>query len=69
MGSVLAVLSRYEENAKLISKCYEELKKFRDEWVAAFDGSVVDRDRELDKLVERLRRKHPKDYNKMPWSV
>jgi len=35
MSSVDAVLSRYEENAKWISKHYEELKKkFKDEWIA-----------------------------------
>jgi len=64
MSSVVAVLSRYEENAKWISKRYEELKKkFRDEWIAAFDCAVIDHDRELDKLVKRLRKKYPKDYN------
>jgi len=64
MSSVVAVLSRYEENAKWISKHYEELKKkFRDEWVAAFDSAIVDHDRELNKLVERLRIRYPKNYD------
>jgi Zn-finger nucleic acid-binding protein len=66
MSSVVAVLSRYEENAKWISRHYGELKKkFRDEWVAVLNGSIVDYDRELNKLVERLRREHPKDYNQI----
>jgi Zn-finger nucleic acid-binding protein len=66
MSSVVAVLSRYEENAKWISRHYDELKKkFRDEWVAVLNGSIVDYDRELNKLVERLRREHPKDYNQI----
>ena len=66
MSSVVAVLSRYEENAKWISKHYEELKKkFRDEWVAAFDSAIVDHDRELNKLVKRLRKKYPEDYNEI----
>jgi len=66
MSSVVAVLSRYEQNAKWISKHYEELKKkFRDEWVAAFDSAIVDHDRELNKLVRRLRKKYPEDYNEI----
>jgi thiaminase len=66
MSSVVAVLSRYEENAKWISKHYEELKKkFCNEWVAAFDSTIIDYDRELNKLVKRLRKKHSKDYNEI----
>ncbi len=66
MSSVVAVLSRYEKNAKWISRHYEELKKkFRDEWIAVLNGAIVDRDRELNKLVERLRKKYPKDYNEI----
>jgi len=66
MGSVATILSRYEENAKWISKHYEELKKtFRDEWIAVLNSAVIDHDHELNKLVERLRKKHPKDYNEI----
>lgn len=66
MESVVAMLSRYEENVKWISKHYEELKKrFRDEWVAVLKEAVVDHDRELARLVERLRKKHPKAYNEI----
>jgi hypothetical protein len=65
MDSVVAVLSRYEENAKWISKHYNELKKFTDEWVAAFDCAVIDHDRKLNNLVKRLRKKYPKDYNEI----
>lgn len=62
----MAVLSRYEENAKWISKHYEELKKkLTDEWVAAFDSAIIDHDRELNKLVKRLRKKYTKDYNEI----
>jgi Zn-finger nucleic acid-binding protein len=64
--SSAAVLSRYEENAKWVSKHYEHLKKkFREEWVAAFETAIVDHDRELDKLVKRLRKNYPKDYNEI----
>jgi len=66
MESVVAMLSRYEENVKWLSKHYEELKKkFRDEWVAVLKGAVVDHDRELARLVERLRKKHPEAYNEI----
>jgi len=66
MSSVVAVLSRYEENAKWISKHYEELKKkFRDEWVAVLNSAVVDHDSELSRLVERLRKKYPESYNEI----
>jgi len=66
MSSVVAVLSRYEENAKWISKHYEELKKkFRDEWVAVLNGAVIDHNSKLNRLVERLRKKYPKDYNEI----
>jgi len=66
MESVVAVLSRYEENAKWISRHYEELKKkFMDEWIAVLNGAVVDHDRELSRLVERLRKRYPKNYNEI----
>lgn len=66
MSSVVAVLSKYEENAKWISKHYEELKKkCRDEWIAVLNEVVVDHNRELSKLVERLRRKYLKNYNEI----
>ncbi len=66
MESVVAMLSRYEENVKWLSKHYEELKKrFRDEWVAVLKEAVVDHDRELARLVERLRKKHPEAYNEI----
>jgi ribosomal protein L20 len=54
------------ENAKWISKHYEELKKkFRDEWIAVLNGAVVDHDRQLNKLVQKLRRRYPKNYNEI----
>ncbi len=66
MESVVAMLSRYEENVKWLSKHYGELKKrFRDEWVAVLKEAVVDHDRELARLVERLRKKNPEAYNEI----
>jgi len=66
MESVVAVLSRYEENAKWISRHYDRLKrKYRDEWIAVLNGAVVDHDHELSTLVERLRKKYPENYNEI----
>lgn len=66
MGSVIAVLSRYEKNAKWVSKHYEELKKkYVDEWIAVLNETVVDRDRDLGRLVKRLRKKYPQNYNEI----
>lgn len=66
MESVLVVLSKYEKNAKWISRHYEELKgKFMDEWIAVLSNVVVDHDRKLNKLVERLRKKYPEAYNEI----
>ena len=66
MESVVAVLSEYEDNVRWISKHYDELKKrFKDEWVAVSNRSVIDHDRQLVGLVERLRRKYSEVYNEV----
>jgi len=66
MYSVGAVISRFEDNAKWVSRHYEELKKrYVDEWIAVLNETVVDHDRELGKLVKRLRRKHPENYSEI----
>ncbi len=66
MESVVAVLSEYEDNVRWISKHYGELKKrFKDEWIAVLNRSVIDHDRELVRLVERLRRKYSEVYNEI----
>lgn len=62
----VAVLSRYEQNAKWASRHYEELKKkYLDEWIAILDEAVVDHDRDLGKLVRRLRKNHTENYNEI----
>ena len=64
--SVVAMLSRFEENAKWLSSHYEELKKrFKDEWISVLNKTVVDHDRELDRLVKRLRKKYLEAYNEI----
>ncbi|MEM3697102.1 MAG: DUF5678 domain-containing protein [Candidatus Bathyarchaeia archaeon] len=66
MSSVVAVLSRYEENAKWVSRHYEELKKkYVDEWIAVSDETVIDHDRDLGKLVKRLRKNYTESYNEI----
>jgi hypothetical protein len=59
MSSIVAALLRYEENAKWINRHYEELKKkYVDEWIAVLNERSVDHDRNLDKLVKRLRKNY-----------
>ena len=66
MDSVVAVLSEYEDNVRWISKHYDELKKrFKDEWIAVLNKTVIDHDRQLVRLVERLRRKYSEAYNEI----
>ena len=66
MESVVAVLSRYEENVRWLSRHYERLKmKYNDEWVAVLNKAVVDYDRDLARLVERLRKKYPDAYSEI----
>jgi hypothetical protein len=66
MESVVAVLSKYEDNVRWISEHYSELKnRFKDEWVAVLNKTAIDHDRELVKLVERLRKKHSQVYNEI----
>ena len=63
---MVAVLSRYEENAKWVSRHYEELKeKYIDEWIAVLNEAVVDHDQDLGKLVKRLRKNYPENYNEI----
>jgi len=62
----LGKLSEFSENARWIRENYEKLKRsFRDEWVAVYGRRVVDYDKDLARLVERLRRSYGKDYGKI----
>jgi len=66
MEALLHALSIYGENSRWIREYYEELKKtFKDEWIAVMDGKVIDHDKDLVKLVERLRKKYPKKYEQI----
>ena len=60
MEALLYALSKFDGNARWIREHYGELKRaFIDEWVAVMDCRVVDHDRGLVKLVDRLRRRYP----------
>ena len=66
LESAVAVLSSYEENAKWFSRNYERLKKrFNSEWVAVLNRAVLDHDRDLQALVNRLREKHADVYRQI----
>ena len=66
MKSVVVVLSHYEENVKWLNQHYERLKmKYNDEWVAVLNKAVVDHDRKLARLIERLRKKYPDTYSEI----
>ena len=66
MESAVVVLSRYEDNVRWLSRHYDRLKmKYNDEWVAVLNKAVVDHNRELAKLVERLRKKYPNAYSEI----
>jgi hypothetical protein len=66
MEPAVAILSSYEENAKWLSRNYDELKKkFNNEWVAVLRKTVIDHDGDLTKLVKRLRQQHSKVYNQI----
>lgn len=66
MSSIVAILSKYEENAKWVSRHYEELKKkYVNEWIAVLNENVVDHDCDLNRLVEALRKSYPKNYSEI----
>jgi hypothetical protein len=66
MESAVLVLSRYEENSRWLSRHYDTLKmKYKDEWVAVLNKAVVDHDRQLARLVGRLRKKYPDAYSEI----
>lgn len=64
MEVLVQSLCRYEENVRWINGHYEKLKqKFNDEWVAVMEKKVVDHDKDLSRLIERLRRTYGEVYD------
>jgi len=59
---LLEKLRGFEEDSIWINKHYNDLKvKYPNEWVAVFHGKVIDHNHNLKELMEKLKRKYPKD--------
>ena len=57
------LLRKFEEDMRWLETHYEELKgEFEEEWVAIYKKRVMDHDRNLESLVERLKAKYPEDF-------
>ena len=59
-------LSNFKENNRWIIDNYDELAgKFKDEWVAVMNLAVLDHDKDIRKLVERVKNKYVGDYTQI----
>jgi hypothetical protein len=59
---ILRGLRSFERDCRWIDKHNEELKQiYPDEWVACYEEKIVEHDIILEALVERLRKKYPKE--------
>jgi hypothetical protein len=66
MESVVEVLSSYSENSKWISHNYARLeKKYHNKWIAVLNKTVIDSDPDLNRLTERLRKKHAQTFSQI----
>ena len=64
--SVVELISKSAENRSWVSANYTSLtEKYRDMWVAVLDKSVIDNDKDLQKLARRLRRKLSARYSEV----
>jgi hypothetical protein len=60
------MFSTFKENNHWIIDNYGALlDKFEDEWVAVMNLAVLDHDKELKKLIDRLKTKHLGDYKQI----
>lgn len=51
---------------KFLNQRYDELKqKYKDEWVAVMNRSVIDHAKSLDRLVHRLRKTYQEAYGEI----
>ena len=63
MGLKTDLLRKFEEDMRWLETHYEGLKgEFKEEWVAIYKKRVMDHDRNLESLVERLKAKYPEDF-------
>jgi len=61
MSEYVALFEEYERYCSWFIENYEKLvKEFDSEFVAIYEQKVVDHDKELSKLMERIREKYPK---------
>ena len=59
---VLRGLRSFERDSRWIDKHNEELKQiYPDEWVACYEERIVEHNASLESLVEKLRKKYPKE--------
>ncbi len=66
MASLPRTLSKYGKNSKWIDAHYDELKqKYDGLFVAAYDGKIVDSDKDVAKLGRRIRKKFKNAYTEI----
>lgn len=66
MELVKEMLSTFKENNRWIIDNYDQLAgKFKDEWVAIMNLTVLDHDKDLKKLVDRIKAKHLSNYTQI----
>lgn len=66
MASLPRMLSKYGKNSKWIDEHYDELKQRYDGFfVAAYNGKIVDFDKDVAKLGRRLRKKFKNAYTEI----
>jgi hypothetical protein len=63
---VKEIITPFKENNRWIIDNYDSLAlKYRDEWVAVDNLAVLDHDKDLKKLVGRIKTKHLGDYKQI----
>ncbi len=63
---VKEIITPFKENNRWIIDNYDSLaSKYRDEWVAVNNLAVLDHDKDLKKLVDRIKAKHLGDYKQI----
>ncbi len=66
MASLSRTLSKYGKNSKWIDEHYEELmQKYDGFFVAAYNGKIVDFDKDVAKLGRRIRKKFKNAYTEI----
>jgi hypothetical protein len=60
------IITPFKENNRWIIDNYDSLaSKYRDEWVAVNNLAVLDHDKDLKKLVDRIKTKNLGDYKQI----